>query len=121
MLTHSPSAREALPRRAAESLSLDPATWSQILALVRTQHPSLHRVWFDQLKPRQLSNGVIQVTVQTPAQLNFCQGQCAQPFISAAQQVTGRLIVVSFHCDSIGRGGVFNEGDQPLPLNPDYT
>src|SRR2546421_1227536 len=115
------SPREASLRRASEALSLDPATWERILSNVRTQHPSLNRVWFDQMKPRQLSNGVIQVTVPTPAQLNFCQGQCAQPFISAAQQVIGRLIVVSFHCDSLGRGGVFNEGDQPLPLNPDYV
>ena len=113
--------REAPARRAPESLSLDLATWERILSIVRTQHPSLNRVWFDQMKPRQLSNGVIQVTVPTPAQLNFCQVQCQQPFNSAAQQVTGRLIVVSFHCESLGRGGVFNEGDQPLPLNPDYV
>ena len=73
-----------LPREAsaprAGTLSLDPATWEQILLTVRTQHPSLNRVWFDQMKPRQLTNGVIQVTVATPAQLNFCQGQCQQPF-----------------------------------------
>jgi len=113
--------REAPLRRALENSSLDPATWERILSIVRVQHPSLNRVWLDQMKPPPLSNGVIQVTVPTPAQLNFCQGQCQQPFISAAQQVTGRLIVVSFHCDSLGRGGVFNEGDQPLPLNPDYV
>jgi len=35
--------------------------------------------------------------------------------------VTGRLVSVSFHCDNLPRGGVFSgEGDQPLPLNPDY-
>jgi chromosomal replication initiator protein len=28
---------------------------------------------------------------------------------------------VSFHCENLPRGGVFNEGDHPLPLNPDYT
>jgi chromosomal replication initiator protein len=61
------------------------------------------------------------VTVQTPAQLNFCQSQCQQPFTSAAQQVTGRLVAVSFHCENIPRGGVFNEGDQHVPLNPDYV
>ena len=88
---------------------LDPSLWQRILTTVRMQHPTLNRVWFDQMVPRQLTNGVIQVTVPTPAQLNFCQGQCQQPFNSAAQQVTGRLIVVSFHCDSLGRGGVFNE------------
>ncbi len=71
--------------------------------------------------PRQLTNGVIQVTVATPAQLNFCQGQCQTPFTAAAQQVTGRLVAVSFHCDNLGRGGVFSESDQPLPLSPDYT
>jgi chromosomal replication initiator protein len=64
---------------------------------------------------------VIQVIVATPAQLNFCQSQCQQPFTNAAQQVTGRLVAVSFHCENLPRGGVFNEGEQPLPLNPDYT
>src|SRR6185503_15209179 len=39
----------------------------------------------------------------------------------AAQNVTGRLMAVSFHCEHLPRGGVFNEGDQPLPLNPDYV
>jgi chromosomal replication initiator protein len=73
------------------------------------------------MSPRQLTNGVIQVTVATPAQLNFCQGQCQQPFTSAAQQITGKLIAVSFHCNNLPRGGVFNEGEQPLPLNPDYV
>jgi chromosomal replication initiator protein len=59
--------------------------------------------------------------VQTPAQLNFCQSQCQQPFTAAAQQVTGRLVAVSFHCENLPRGGVFNEGDAPLALNPDYV
>src|SRR5450432_1000172 len=119
--THSPSPREATARRAQEAPVVDPAIWQHVLQGVRSQHPSLNRVWFDQLVPRQLTNGVIQVLVATPAQLNFCQSQCQQPFTSAAQQVTGRLIAVSFHCENLPRGGVFNEGDQPLPLNPDYV
>jgi chromosomal replication initiator protein len=121
LTTHSPSAREVQPRRAPEAHSLDSSAWQQILRVVRTQHPSLHRVWFDQLVPRQLTNGVVQVIVATPAQLNFCQSQCQQPLTSAAQQVTGRLVAVSFHCENLPRGGVFNEGEQPLPLNPDYV
>ena len=71
--------------------------------------------------PRQITNGVIQVIVPTLAQLNFCQGQCQTPFSVAAQQVIGRLVSVSFHCEGLGRGGLFNDSDQPLPLNPDYT
>lgn len=108
-------------RRTLEPPSFDGASWQRILHLVRIHHPTLNRTWFDQMSPRQLTNGVIQVTVGTPAQLNFCQGQCQQPFTAAAQQVTGRLVSVSFHCDNLPRGGVFNEGDQPLPLNPDYV
>jgi chromosomal replication initiator protein len=108
-------------RRPATDAALDPAVWQKMLQSVRLQHPSLNRVWFDQMVPRQLTNGVIQVTVGTPAQLNFCQSQCQTPFTAAAQAVTGRLVSVSFHCDNLPRGGVFSgEGDQPLPLNPDY-
>ncbi len=118
MQTHAP--RESV-RRAPEGTGLDPAVWLQIMNQVKSQHPTLHRVWFDEMVARQLTNGVIQVAVTTPAQLNFCQSQCQQPFTTAAQSVTGRLIAVSFHCANLARGGVFNEGDQPLPLNPDYV
>ncbi len=116
-----PSAREVASRRAPDTPGLDPLVWQQILQTLRAQHPSLHRVWFDQLSARQLTNGVIQVTVRSSAELNFCQSQCQQPFTSAAQQVTGRLLAVTFHCDHLPKGGVFNEGEQPLPLNPDYA
>ena len=116
--TQSPSTREAI-RRAPEPV-FDASLWHRVLQNVRMQHPSLNRTWFDEMVPRQLTNGVIQVTVATPAQLNFCQSQCQQPFTDAAQTLTGRLVAVSFHCNNLPRGGVFNEGDEPLPLNPDY-
>jgi len=99
----------------------DPMLWQRILQSVRLAHPNLNRTWFDQLEPRQLTNGVIQVTVSTAAQLNFCQNQCQQPFTAAAQTITGRLVAVSFHCDNLPSGGVFNDQDQPLALNPDYV
>src|SRR4051794_41946360 len=121
LTTHSPSPREASLRRAQEAPSLDAAVWQSILTSVRAQHPSLHRVWFDQLVPRQLTNGVIQVTVATPAQLNFCQSQCQQPFTAAAQQVTGRLVAVRFHCDNLPPGGGFYKGGQPPPPQPGYV
>jgi chromosomal replication initiator protein len=108
-------------RRPAEPANLDADVWNKILQAVRASHPTLNRLWFDQMLPRQLTNGVIQVTVPTAAQMNFCQNQCQQPFTVAAQQVTGRLVAVSFHCEHLPSGGVFNEGDQPLPLNPDYA
>jgi chromosomal replication initiator protein len=103
-------------------MPLDPSLWQRILQSVRTHHPSLNRVWFDQLQPRQLTNGVIQVLVQTGAQLNFCQSQCQKPFTDAAMALTGRLVSVGFHCETLPLiGGVYNEGDQLQSLNPDYT
>ena len=121
MMTHTPAAPREAPARRADAPIVDPAIWQQILHTVRLQHPSLNRVWFDQLVPRHLTNGVIQVTVTRAAELNFCQSQCQQPFPAAAQQVTGRLVAVTFHCENLPRGGVFNEGEQAVPLNPDYT
>jgi chromosomal replication initiator protein len=121
MLTSTAHAsRETTARKVTDPM-LDPTLWQQILSHVRSNHPALHRVWFDQMQPRQLSGGVIQVMVATGAQLNFCQSQLQQPFTQAAQSITGRLIAVTFHCENLTRGGVFNEGEQPLPLNPDYT
>ncbi len=121
LTTNASTAKETPSRRTQEATSLDPALWQKILQSTRAQYPSLNRTWFDELEPLQLPNGVIQVLVQTPAQLNFCQTQCQQPFTSAAQVATGRLVAVTFHCENLPTGGVFNEGEQPHPLNPDYT
>ena len=112
--------REAAPRRQTEPAQLDPALWRHMLQQVRTQHPTLNRTWFDQLTPKLMPNGVIQIQVTSAAQLHFCQNQCQQAFTAAAQQNTGRLTSVIFHFDA-GSGGIFNETDQPMILNPDYA
>ena len=96
--------------------------WQRILTNVRLQHPSLNRVWFDQMTPRQLTNGVIQVTVATPAQLNFCQSQCQQPFTVAAQAgdrpAASRSAFIASTCPA---AGCSMKGISLLPLNPDYV
>ena len=115
--------REAASRRAiaVEPTTLGHDAWQDILRHVRVHHPSLNRVWFDQLVAHELSNGMIRVTTQTLPQLNFLQTQGQQPFTVAAQAATGRLITVLFHCDRLPKGGVFSEGQRPVPLNPDYA
>ena len=100
---------------------LDAGVWHRILTNVRLMHPTLNRAWFDSLVPRQLPNGVIHVSCDTLAQLNFLTGSCQQAFISAAQQVTNRLGMVMFHCEQIRAGGVFDDRHEQLPLSPDYT
>ncbi len=116
-----PITRAVPVRRQAENAQIEPATWARIVARVREVHPTLQRTWFEDMLARQLTNGVIQVTVPTVAQMNFSQTQLQQPFTTAAQEITGRLVAVMFHCEHIPRGGVFTESDTPLPLNPDYT
>ncbi|MFN4241916.1 MAG: chromosomal replication initiator protein DnaA [Tepidisphaerales bacterium] len=113
-------ARGADGTRGADT-PLDPTLWQRILASVRANHPTLTRAWFDEMQPRQVTGGVIQVLVATLPQLNYCQSLCQQAFTQAAQTVTGRLVVVTFHCERLNRGGVFNEGEQPMLLNPDYS
>jgi chromosomal replication initiator protein len=112
--------REPAPRRQTEPALLDPALWRHMLQQVRTQHPALNRTWFDQLMPRLMPNGVVHIQVTSAAQLHFCQNQCQQAFTAAAQQITGRLTSVIFHFDG-GTGGIFNDADQIVPLNPDYA
>ncbi|MGC4031747.1 MAG: hypothetical protein QM754_08440 [Tepidisphaeraceae bacterium] len=108
--------RVSASRRVADQPThLDPEQWQAILGHVRQHHPSMNRVWFDQLVAHELSNGMIQVKTQTLPQLNFMQMQGQQPFTAAAQAVTGRLVSVLFHCDHVQRGGVFAEGQRPSP------
>lgn len=107
--------------RRPEGNPVEMGVWGKILTRVREKHPTLNRQWFDQLAARQLSPMVVQVSVPSVAQLNFCQTQLQQPFTESAMEVTGRIMSVSFHCDNLPRGGVFSESDTLLPLNPDYV
>ena len=90
---------------------LDQAVWKRILTHVRLTHPTLNRTWFEKLEPRQLPNGMIQVTCETVPQLNFLTGPCQQPFNAAMQAVTNRLSVVLFHCKSVSASGVLDSFD----------
>ena len=129
-----------------QSPRLDPSVWRRILNHVRLTHPTLNRVWFEQLEPRQLDNGAIRVACQTQAQADFLSRQGQQPFNAAAQAVTNRLSVVLFHCnhpqpkakpDGDGRGHgpagfippapiyapgkADGDGTSDVPLSPDYS
>ena len=72
------SPRDGVARRSVEQSPPDSQVWQTILKTVRTLHPTLHRVWFDQLTAHELSNGMIQVKTQSLPQLNFLQMQGQQ-------------------------------------------
>ena len=98
---------------------VDVQIWTRVLQSVQHRHPTLYRIWFNELEARQLTNGVIQVSTPTVAHLNYCQTQLQAPFTAAAQEATGRLVAVSFHCNLLSKGGVFSGFEQAIPLNPD--
>jgi chromosomal replication initiator protein len=122
-----PSSEPLSTQRAAPAANphakqpLDPMVWRRMLANVRMEHPTLNRSWFKDLEAQRLSNGVIQIHCQSLAHLHFLQGRCQQPFTAAAQGVTGQLVSVTFHCDNLPIGGVFERGEQPMPLSPDHV
>jgi len=110
LTTHSPATREPTSR-APQTCRLTRRSWQQTPQIVRKQHPSLSRTWFDDMLPRQLSNGVIQARADRRT-AQFLPEPVQQPFTSAAQQVTARLIAVSFHCPICPKR-VFSEDDKP--------
>jgi chromosomal replication initiator protein len=113
--------RDGTVRRPVEQALLDSQTWEEMLRLVRNQHPSLNRVWFDQLTAFETGNGmIIQIKAQSLPQYNFLLTQCKHAFTAAAQTATGRIISVLFHCDNLPRGGVFSDDNTYVPLDPDY-
>lgn len=109
-------------RRPVEQALLDSQTWEEILRLVRHQHPSLNRVWFDQLIAYETGNGmIIRIKAPTLPQYNFLMHQCKHAFTAAAQSATSRIVSVLFDCDNLPRGGVFSDNNAYVPLDPDYA
>ncbi len=92
---------------------LDAGVWHRILTHVRLTNPTLNRVWFDTLVPRQLDNGSIHVTCRTVAELNFLSASGQQPFNAAAQAVMNRLVVIVFCAEQPARPAA---GQVPPPL-----
>jgi hypothetical protein len=55
----------------ASGSGIDLGLWERILQTARSQHPSLNRLWFDQLTPRSFANGVIQVATPDAGAAQF--------------------------------------------------
>ncbi|WP_428387757.1 chromosomal replication initiator protein DnaA [Mucisphaera sp.] len=75
---------------------LDDKLWRDMMAHLRRQHASICRQWFDELEPIVLDNGLLRVKTSSPIQQNYLQKRCLDPFNEAAQEVTGKLVVVRF-------------------------
>jgi chromosomal replication initiator protein len=103
-----------------------------ILEKIKTEHPTMCRRWFDDIKIIGIVDGSVQIQVDEPVQLKYLQKCCTQQFSGAAQSVTGRILGVSFVGDvDDGSGasimvsgdgaGVQDSDDEEVLISPDYN
>ena len=91
--------------------------WSKTLDFIRVNHRQLVRDWFDQLKPGQLVNGVLEVQLTDPRHQRYLSESCRSAFVEAAQTATGRLVTVAFTLIP----GAFPEPALPELAEPELT
>jgi len=86
----------------------EPALWRDIMQYLRNRHAPICRQWFEDLRPSDLSGGLLKVHTSNSIQQNYLQRKCLEQFTEAAQTVTGALVAVRFVS---GEGG---EGEERL-------
>ena len=75
---------------------IDSALWRDMMDYLRRQHPPMCRQWFNELKPIDLSAGLLTIHTSNGVQKNYLQKRCLQSFTEAAQAATGALVGVRF-------------------------
>ena len=110
---------------------IDDSIWRGILNHVRKRGNGLGQTWFDRLEPGEFEAGVLEVYAQTGEQRTYLTDHCSTVFREAAQAATGRLVSVEFTFrDKPGEKAAVRpriaaehatDGDEQIPLNPEYT
>src|SRR5690606_20709194 len=93
----------ALSRREADAL------WAQALVTVQAEHPTLVRVWFEELEPISLESGQLVVRCASEVQRDHMDRECSRPFTDAARMASGQFVNVRF----VGPTG---QGPQPARI-----
>ncbi|MEY3143199.1 MAG: Chromosomal replication initiator protein DnaA, partial [Planctomycetota bacterium] len=117
---------------------IEPEFRESLIDYLRKNHPDICRHWFDDIEPSEIRDGVLRLVVREPVQLRYLQRCCGTHFTEAAQNVTGRLLVVRFVSPTDeakleanaqqGTASVEEESaerpawlDEQMLLSPDYT
>lgn len=75
----------------------DSTLWPDILQHVQNAHPDICRQWFvDELEPLAFDSGQLIIKVTVPFKKPYLENHCTEPFMEAAQAVTGNLVAVRF-------------------------
>jgi len=75
---------------------IEPGFRESLVGYLRKNHADICRHWFDDIEPSEIRDGVLRLVVREPVQLKYLQRCCGTHFTEAAQNVTGRLLVVRF-------------------------
>ena len=75
---------------------IEPAFRESLVDYQRKNHSDICRHWFDDIEPSEIRDGVLRLVVREPVQLRYLQRCCGTHFTEAAQNVSGRLLVVRF-------------------------
>jgi chromosomal replication initiator protein len=68
----------------------------RVLAHLRTNHPLLCRLWFEELVPLGIAGGALELRASSPIHRDYLKRACADAFNDAVRTVTGHLISVRF-------------------------
>ncbi|MCW5757049.1 MAG: chromosomal replication initiator protein DnaA [Phycisphaeraceae bacterium] len=113
-----PTSQENSRTPSAEAQQL----WAKILDTVRADHPTIVRLWFEDLWPQDLDSGSLRVRCNDEFQRDHMERQCGKAFNEAARLASGRLVHVQF----LGPNGRAGPSTPPrsarqLAINPDNT
>ena len=102
-----------------------------LLKRLKSEHPTICRRWFDDIKVVGVVDGSLLIQINEPVQLKYLERCCLQQFVDSAQFVTGHLLGVRFVGEE-GVGGSINTsikgGDgvgfsehEDMLISPDYN
>ncbi|XAM01514.1 chromosomal replication initiator protein DnaA [Phycisphaeraceae bacterium D3-23] len=74
----------------------DTTQWRDMMSYLKDHHGTICRQWFEELEPVRMDAGLLEIQTSTGVQQNYLQKRCLDPFIEAAQAVTGNLVGVRF-------------------------
>ncbi len=97
------------------------AIWEEMLVYIQRFQSALVRQWFTELKPVELSAGVLTIRCNTSIQQQYLAIKCREVFNEAAQAVTSKLISVNFTCAGAAGGECHANIYNDVILSPDYV
>ncbi|OAB62398.1 hypothetical protein AY599_09115 [Leptolyngbya valderiana BDU 20041] len=112
----SDGSRNGSPNGRHEAMAL----WADALSTVRSEQPTLVRVWFEELEPISLDSGLLTVRCASEVQRDHMDRNCGRVFTQAARVASGQFVNVRFVGPAGQTAGPVRNARQ-LAINADNT